>query len=563
MRSFKGFGFVCLILFLLLSACSNEGKAEGEEKTKEETTEEEQQAASADPAEIELLDYGEKMGLELEAPASEEATTMPLKGEIDQADELNEDYLWVVLRKRDHIEEIKDKKFEYFIPIENGQFAKELNLHHGEGEYVVTVRLPSEEDNEEDTYYDAAEFTVDNLEDGIERDVELSKFGVENGLEMTENVAGWNNAEGIFEVSGTVGEDYQGKRLFAEVEKDSEKNHVVIPIEDGEFSGEVPLNYGEGTHTINLQLIDGDGNEDDALYYDSAKLYVNNESEKELPEFNEYEDYLDSGIMLETPAMDVDITQEQIEYPIKGKIDKDAPLAENIEYVIVSIEQMEDHDKATYYIPVEDYEFEDMTHFRFGPGEYEVTFNIPEPEQEEGPKYYYLSVLSLKHEVEDIDDKRDLLPSRGTESDDPVIIDKAEEITEGLDSEREKAKAIYEYVAKNIDYDVEKFDDDVFNPDDNAIDTLESGKGICQDYTFLTTALLRSVDIESRYIEGHAGARHAWVEAKVDGEWIELDPTWGAGYVDGDEFIAEYNEDYFDPEEDLMEETHTRQGVKY
>src|SRR5699024_9965930 len=199
------------------------------------------------------------------------------------------------------------------------------------------------------------------------------------------------------------------------------------------------LNYGGGTHTINLQLIDGDGNEDDALYYDSAKLYDNNESEKALPEFNEYEDYLDSGLMLETPAMDVDITQEQIEYPIKGKIDKDAALAENIEYVIVSSEQMEDHDKATYYIHVEDYEFEDMTHLRFGSREYEITFNIPEPDQEEGLKYYYLSVLYLKHEVEDIDDKRDLLPSRGTESDDPVIIDKAEEITEGLDSDREKA----------------------------------------------------------------------------------------------------------------------------
>src|SRR5699024_3484751 len=162
--------------------------AEGEEKTKEGTTEEEKQTASADPAEVELLDYGEKMGLEIEAPASEEATMMPLKGEIDQADELNEDYLWVVLRKRDHIEEIKDKKFEYFIPIENGQFAKELNLHHGEGKNVVTVRLPSEEDNEEDTYYDAAEFTVDNLEDGIERDVEWSRMDVGHGLEREENI---------------------------------------------------------------------------------------------------------------------------------------------------------------------------------------------------------------------------------------------------------------------------------------------------------------------------------------------------------------------------------------
>src|SRR5699024_3055175 len=141
------------------SACSNEGNAEGEEKTKEETTEEEKQTASADPAKIELLDYGEKMGLEIEAPASEEATMMPLKGEIDQADELNENYLWVIHRKKDHIEEMKDKKFEYFSPIEKGQFAKELNLHHGEVKYVVTVRLPSEEDNEEDTYYDADELT--------------------------------------------------------------------------------------------------------------------------------------------------------------------------------------------------------------------------------------------------------------------------------------------------------------------------------------------------------------------------------------------------------------------
>src|SRR5699024_2650455 len=128
----------------------------------------------------------------------------------------------------------------------------------------------------------------------------------------------------------------------------------------------------------------------------------------------------------------------------------------------------------------------------------------------------------------------------------------------------QKAKAIYKYVAKNIDYDVEKYKADEFNLDDSAIDTLESKTGICQDYTFLTTALLRSINIESRYIEGHAGVRHAWVEAKVDGEWIELDPTWGAGYVtDDDEFISEYNEDYFDPDEELLTETHTRENIMY
>src|SRR5699024_9218376 len=53
MRSFKAFGIVSLILFLLLSAGSNEGNAEGEDKTKDGTTEGEKQAASADPVEIE------------------------------------------------------------------------------------------------------------------------------------------------------------------------------------------------------------------------------------------------------------------------------------------------------------------------------------------------------------------------------------------------------------------------------------------------------------------------------------------------------------------------------
>src|SRR5699024_8275805 len=102
MRSSKSFGFVCLILFLLLSACSNEGNAEGEEKANEQTSEEQQHAAAVDPAKIEPLDYGEKTRLEIEAPASEEATMLPLKRAIDQADELNADYLWFSLRKKDH-----------------------------------------------------------------------------------------------------------------------------------------------------------------------------------------------------------------------------------------------------------------------------------------------------------------------------------------------------------------------------------------------------------------------------------------------------------------------------
>jgi transglutaminase-like putative cysteine protease len=149
----------------------------------------------------------------------------------------------------------------------------------------------------------------------------------------------------------------------------------------------------------------------------------------------------------------------------------------------------------------------------------------------------------------------------------------AQEITAGKATEREKAKAIYDYVAENISYDVQKFENDEFSWDDSALKTLELKTGVCQDYAFLATALLRASDIEARFIEGKAGSgmlsrgilggRHAWVEANIDGEWLTMDPTWGAGYVKDGVFVAKYNEQYFDPNMEEFNKTHYRIGVVY
>src|SRR5699024_11911860 len=108
----------------------------------------------------------------------------------------------------------------------------------------------------------------------------------------------------------------------------------------------------------------------------------------------------------------------------------------------------------------EDNEFEGMSHFRFGPGEYEVTVSIPDQEKAEGSTFYYTGVLSVNHTAKDIENKRDILPSRGTESDDPEIVEKAEEVTEGLQDDREQAKAIDEYDGTHTDDDGEKQQED-------------------------------------------------------------------------------------------------------
>jgi transglutaminase-like putative cysteine protease len=63
-------------------------------------------------------------------------------------------------------------------------------------------------------------------------------------------------------------------------------------------------------------------------------------------------------------------------------------------------------------------------------------------------------------------------------------------------------------------------------------DVLEHGKGVCQDFTHLMIALLRSFGVPARYISGYIhrpdkdSQSHAWCEAWLpDVGWFGIDPT--------------------------------------
>lgn len=555
--------YVLAIIALMLMICTAcHSSTKGDSESENENIEEDIVEANAEPVELELTDYGEEMGFQLEAPPSEVFTTFPLNGTVEQANQFKDDYVWVIIRKTESIEEIDNREMEYYIPINDGLFHADVNLPHGEGDYRVTVRLPATD--KDNYYYDSAIFTLTNLDETIARDVEFSTFGLEKELQFSDSVKGWNQASEFFEIEGTVSNNYDKPSLLAEVKKDGEKNQIAIPIENGSFKGEIPLYFGEGTHEITINLYTDKENDRENTYYNSALLYVHNDSHKSFPEITQYGPYIDRGLILDQPNWAIETELDRIEYPVTGRINPDAPLADTASHIIVEMQHLDDRkDKATYYFPVVNNRFEGIAHFRFGSGEYKVTIYVPNEEQKISNEFHYTGALEINHNVKNIEDQRDLLPSRGIESDSEQIINKAQDITENIETEREKAKAIYEFVAKHVAYDVEKFRKDIFHPDDSAITTLESGSGICQDYAFLTIALLRSIDIESRYVQGHAGGRHAWVEAKVDGEWIEMDPTWGAGYIDKDEFHFKYNEDYFDPDPDFLKETHSRTDLLY
>jgi transglutaminase-like putative cysteine protease len=71
----------------------------------------------------------------------------------------------------------------------------------------------------------------------------------------------------------------------------------------------------------------------------------------------------------------------------------------------------------------------------------------------------------------------------------------------------------------------------------SATDAWRSGRGVCQDFVHLASALLRSMGIPARYVSGYFhpqadaqigdtvhGESHAWCEAWI-GDWWPFDPT--------------------------------------
>lgn len=562
------------MVLLVLAGCSSEedevavdinneleSEAELEENETGEPVEEEMEEVETE--DIQLTEYADEIGFTLDSPTKEffdTETMIDIQGSIEETEDLQGDDIWIIMTRKDGVEGIDSDEFNVHIPIDGGNFSEQLALHHGEGEYEVRVRVPSNKPDEENRYYDVAVFDVMNHDQQIQREIEYTQYGVENEIQMTSPELGWNENDESIYIEGTVPEYHEGEMVLVQVEKEQESRQLIMPIDGDTFSGEVPLYFGEGIHHIRIQTFAGD----EDYYYDSAMIYVDNQSSADFAEMEKYNQYIDRGITLQEPTWSKRAIQNEKAYRITGEIDPEAPGADDITHIIVTVENMEEAEaESGYLIPVENYQFDGEAYFRFGPGNYEVLINVPELDQRDQSMFFYEGIMKAEHEVVDIEDERGLLPSRGIESDHPAIIEKAEEITAGLDNERDKAKAIYKFVSQHVAYDVEKAENNLFNLDDSAVSTLNSGVGVCQDYAFLATALFRAIGMESHYVEGYAGERHAWVEVMVDGEWLEMDPTWGAGYVQNGEFVFQYNEDYFDPDQAFLEETHRRDGIMY
>ncbi|MCH4889726.1 transglutaminase domain-containing protein [Acidaminobacter sp. JC074] len=126
------------------------------------------------------------------------------------------------------------------------------------------------------------------------------------------------------------------------------------------------------------------------------------------------------------------------------------------------------------------------------------------------------------------------------------------EMIESIDLEdREIALLLYDYIIQNIVYDHDKIGQLSYDYIPDILDTLETKKGICYDYSSLYAAMLRSQNIPTKLIKGYSkisSVYHAWNEVYIEDEnaWIVVDTTYDAYLLDrgGDFSFEKSSTDY-------------------
>ena len=122
---------------------------------------------------------------------------------------------------------------------------------------------------------------------------------------------------------------------------------------------------------------------------------------------------------------------------------------------------------------------------------------------------------------------------------DTRAVEKAAEVVSPADTDLDAVTLVYDYVISHVSYDWDeaKTVESGYLPDVDEV--LESGRGICFDYSALMAAMLRSQRIPTRLEIGYAGTTyHAWISTYIkdigwvngiirfDGtDWSLMDPT--------------------------------------
>jgi sulfur transfer complex TusBCD TusB component (DsrH family) len=138
-------------------------------------------------------------------------------------------------------------------------------------------------------------------------------------------------------------------------------------------------------------------------------------------------------------------------------------------------------------------------------------------------------------------------------------------LTKDLTSDKEKIRAIYIWIAHNINYNLNLIKQQKrYNSTDEIIsEALKTRSGVCQHYSELFNAMCQSIGIESYVVVGYTinneridNLSHAWNAVLLDSVFYEIDVTWASGFYDKDKYIHKFRDEFFLIEPQKFIKTH-------
>lgn len=126
--------------------------------------------------------------------------------------------------------------------------------------------------------------------------------------------------------------------------------------------------------------------------------------------------------------------------------------------------------------------------------------------------------------------------------------------------------SIFQWVATNIDYDLQSLDDlpNYQHPSELLDIVWTERRGVCMHYAELFNAFCQYLGYEAAIITGYSSYQgiedgkygHSWNAIKVGKKWYLFDPTWAAGYRQGQRFVKKYDSKWYKVNPKKFLETH-------
>ncbi|MDX2195535.1 MAG: transglutaminase domain-containing protein [Cytophagales bacterium] len=164
-----------------------------------------------------------------------------------------------------------------------------------------------------------------------------------------------------------------------------------------------------------------------------------------------------------------------------------------------------------------------------------------------------LTGLAANSQYTDIDTKAKAL----SKQDSKTVESLAQAISMIADTDALKVRAIFVWMSGNISYDLSMFKSGNVR-DQTPEGVLKRKTAVCQGYSELFKKLCILTGVPCEVVAGYSkgfGYRqgrsfkntdHAWNTVKINNQWMLLDATWGAGYLnENDDYVASFTEEHF------------------